>query len=185
MIKIRHARLEEKRKTYEWLCLSDTAGMHMGEPDYPESPIPSWEEFQEDFADFYFKEESRNLGSVMIIENDSVEIGCLCYACFHLQCGCAELDIWLNSRKYCGHGYGTTALRMLVDYLKEKYNIRKFIIRPSEKNSRAIRAYEKVGFRRVSDKETTIKRYLKEEFVKKYGNGDYGFENTAVLTLEF
>lgn len=122
MIKIRHARLDEKKKTYEWLCLSDTAGMHMGEPNYPESPIPNWEEFQEDFADYYYKEESQNLGSG-------------------------------------------------------------FIIRPSEKNSRAIKAYEKAGFRRVNDKKATINSFLREEFAGEYGNGDYGFENTAVLIL--
>ena len=35
MVKIRHADISEKHKTYEWLCLSDTASMHMGEPDFP------------------------------------------------------------------------------------------------------------------------------------------------------
>jgi diamine N-acetyltransferase len=52
MITIRHANIAEKKKTYNWLCLSDTADMHMGEPDYPESPIPDWLQFQEDFRDF-------------------------------------------------------------------------------------------------------------------------------------
>lgn len=184
MIIIRHARLDEKKKTYEWLCLSDTAQMHMGEPDYPESPVPDWNMFQEDFEDFYYREESQNLGSVMLIEKDSVEIGCLCYACFHLQPRIAELDVWLNSRKYCGKGYGTIALEMLVDYLRESKMIKKFIIRPSVKNIRAIKAYEKVGFRRVNQKEYTIKKYLREEYVAKFGDGDYGFEDTLILTLE-
>mgnify|MGYP001454459278 CR=1 FL=1 len=34
MISIRHARVDEKHKTYTWLCLSDTASMHMGGTGY-------------------------------------------------------------------------------------------------------------------------------------------------------
>lgn len=67
MIRIRHADITEMHKTYEWLCLSDTASMHMGELDYPNSPIPSWEEFKEDFEDFYYQDETREKGSVMIV----------------------------------------------------------------------------------------------------------------------
>jgi len=184
MISIRHARLDEKHKTYEWLCLSNTSNMHMGKPDYPESPIPDWKQFQEDFEDFYYTEDNQHLGSVMIIEKDIEEIGCLCYACFHLQPKSAELDIWLNNKNYCGNGFGTDALNNLVEYLKNKKGINKFIIRPSEKNIRAIKAYEKVGFKRVKDKENAIKQYLVEKYIEKYGDGDYGFENTAVLIME-
>lgn len=184
MIQIRHAKISEKEKTYQWLCLSDTASMHMGEPDYPESPIPDWYQFQEDFEDFYYLESGRQKGSVMIIENDEEEIGCLCYACFHLKPNTAELDVWLKEKKYCGEGLGPQALQLLVRYLKKTQNIKKFIIRPSEKNSRAIAAYEKVGFTRSSDKENTIKEYLKKEYLEDYGAGDYGFINTAVLIME-
>lgn len=183
LISIRHATLEEKYKTFEWLCLSDTASLHMGEPDYPESPIPDWNQFQNDFEDFYYQEEHQNLGSVMIISNDDDEIGCLCYACFHLIPQSAELDIWLNKREHCGKGYGTTALQKMIEYLKSEKGINKFIIRPSEKNTRAIRAYEKVGFKRVHDKIGTIKTYLLPDYIDVYGNGDYGFEDTAVLEL--
>ena len=109
MLKIRHANLTEKHKTYEWLCLSDTASMHMGAPDYPNSPAPTWAEFNEDFEDFYYVEKGRTKGSVMIIEEDGAEIGCLCYACFHLQPDKAELDIWLNAKEHCGKGAGTKA----------------------------------------------------------------------------
>ncbi|HOA81500.1 MAG TPA: hypothetical protein PKK61_10640 [Defluviitaleaceae bacterium] len=98
MVKIRHADISEKHKTYEWLCLSDTASMHMGEPDFPNNPIPSWEEFNEGFEDFYYQEETREKGSVMIIQDGDEEIGCVCYACFHLKPQKAELDIWLKEK---------------------------------------------------------------------------------------
>lgn len=184
MIRIRHANVEEKKKTYEWLALSDTACMHMGEPDYPGSPAPDWQEFQEDFEDFYYLESGKNKGAVMIIENDGEEIGCLCYACFHLKPGRAELDIWLKEKRLCGHGYGTEALLQLIQYLSDELFIERFIIRPSEKNQRAIAAYEKVGFVRARDKAQTVKDYLSEEYLEEYGEGDYGFQNTAVLIKE-
>lgn len=184
MIKIRHAKITEKDKTYNWLCLSDTASMHMGEPDYSESPIPDWTQFQHDFEDFYYLESGKSKGSVMIIENNEEEIGCLCYACFHLKPNRAELDIWFKAKKYCGKGYGPQALQQLIRHLRDVQNVNKFIIRPSEKNLRAISAYEKVGFIRAIDKENTINEYLLKEYIDEYGTGDYGFENTAVLIKE-
>ncbi|HEX2956032.1 MAG TPA: GNAT family N-acetyltransferase [Chitinispirillaceae bacterium] len=184
MIQIRHATISEKEKTYNWLCLSDTTSMHMGEPDYPESPIPDWQQFQDDFEDFYYLESGRDKGSVMIIENDGEEIGCLCYARFHLKPYRAELDIWFKAKVYCGKGYGPQALQRLIKYLTEKQNVKKFLIRPSEKNLRAIAAYEKAGFIRAANKESAIDEFLNKKFTDEYGAGDYGFENTAVLTLE-
>ncbi len=184
MITIRHANLAEKYKTFEWLSLSDTAGLHMGEPDYPENPILDWDQFQNNFEDFYYQTEHQELGSVMIISHEQEEIGCLCYACFHLQSNWAELDIWLNKKEKCGKGYGTAALRKLIEYLKMEKGIEKFMIRPSEKNTRAIRAYEKAGFKRVHDKESAVKDYMAPEYLSVYGDGDYGFQNTAVFVIE-
>jgi diamine N-acetyltransferase len=183
MVEIRHADITEKYKTYEWLCLSDTAPMHMGEPDYPNNPIPSWDEFEGGFEDFYYQEATRGKGSVMIIQHDGEEIGCLCYACFHLKPQKAELDIWLKGKGYCGNGNGTKALKALCDYLESNYNMKEYIIRPSVKNYRAVRAYEKVGFKKVqeNEKEKMINEFLLPEFLSEYGDGDYGFEDTAIL----
>lgn len=183
MIALRHACLDEKQKTYEWLCLSNTAQLHMGEPDYTENPIPDQKEFNEDFADLFFTEETRGSGAVMIVENNQEEIGCLCYTCFHLQKQCAELDIWMKDLKFCGKGYGPRALRLLIEYLKSDLGVCKMIIRPSEKNINAIKAYEKVGFQRSVDKLKTIEEFLLPESIKRYGSGDYGLNRTAVLHL--
>lgn len=184
MIKIRHARPDEKKKIYEWLCLSDTTSMHSGPPDYPDIPIPDWETFQNDFEDFYFQESGQNKGSVIIIENDRKEIGCVCYACFHLNNNKAELDIWMKARQYCGKGFGPVALQKVIEYLQKEKGIQKFLIRPSEKNNRAIKAYEKAGLHRALNKKETIEKYLLPEYLDQHGNGDYGFENTAVLIRE-
>ncbi len=184
MVTLRHARLDEREKTYQWLCLSDITPLAMGAPDYPESPVPTREQFLEDFDEFYYTESGREAGSVLIIENNGEEIGCLCYTCFHLRPGRAELDIWLKEKRYCGRGLGSEALRVLVKYLESERNIHKFLIRPSVRNIRAIRAYEKAGFRHAADPGATVDEYLTEKYKRLYGDGDYGFENTAVLTQE-
>lgn len=184
MIRIRHARPDERKKTYEWLCHSDTTQFHMGPPNFPEHPVPSWEEFCDDFEPFYFEESEMKQGSVMIIMQDDEEVGCICYACFHLNPKMAELDIWLKSQSYCHKGIGTKAIKLLCAYLNAKISIESFIIRPSEKNIHAIRAYEKSGFVKVKDedKQMTVQSFLLKEYLDVYGNGDYGLEETAVLT---
>lgn len=183
MIAIRPAGLAEKHKTYAWLCLSDTTPLHMGEPDFPESPVPDWEQFQADFEDFYYLPEGKNRGAVMIVSDGAEEIGCLCYACFHLRPRRAELDIWLKDRAHCGRGLGTMALVEMVKYLRTVLGIEHCFIRPSEKNLRAIRAYEKAGFARVPDKRAAVEEFLLSEYLEQYGEGDYGEAGTAVLTL--
>ncbi|QQO11040.1 GNAT family N-acetyltransferase [Breznakiella homolactica] len=184
MITLRHARPDEKRKAYEWLCHSDITASCMGPPDFPGQPVPDWEQFQEDFQDFYFSKEGRDKGSVMVIEHNGDEIGCVCYACYHVKNRKAEIDIWMRSSEYCGKGYGSRSIKMLMEYLRDARGLHQFIIRPSERNTRAIRAYEKAGFRRPPDKNAAVRRFLKEEYLEELGPGDYGPDETAVLILE-
>ncbi|MFQ3675712.1 MAG: GNAT family N-acetyltransferase [Endomicrobiia bacterium] len=180
---IRHATIEEKRKVYEWLCCSDTTGLHLGEPNYPECPVPTWEEFLEEFQDFYFLESGRNKASIMIIENNSTEIGCVCYKMFYLKNNRAELSIWLNSKKFLGYGLGRQALRLVMRYLQKNYSVKQFILRPSVKNVAAINVYKKLGFKIVpeKDKYRVINDFIKPEFIKSCIDGDYGFDNSAIM----
>lgn len=181
MIKLRHATLDERRKTYDWYC-------HMAEQDtacqWVEGDVYTWATYKEDFEDFYFEEAGQSKGSVMIIENDGEEIGCVCYACFHLKPQSAELDIWLKDETETGKGYGTQALKALVDYLKSEKNITRFIIRPLRVNERAIKAYSKVGFRKVTDAQTTINAYMKPPYIEVYGNETEHGNNTVLMVMD-
>jgi diamine N-acetyltransferase len=64
-------------------------------------------------------------------------------------CRQVELDIWMKSEAFCGKGYGTDALEALCGYLHERFGVSQFMVQPSARNPRAIRAYEKVGFHRL------------------------------------
>jgi len=181
MISIRHAALDERKKTYEWYC---NIAEQDNEKKWTVGQEYTWEEYVEDFEDYYFEKSGRKRGAVMIIEEDGEEIGCMCYSCFHLKPSAAELDIWMRDEKYCEKGRGTKAIELLIEYLKKEQDMKKFLIRPAGRNLRAIRAYEKAEFRHVKDKKAAIDAYLLEEYKEVYGDGDYGFENTAVMVLE-
>src|SRR5690606_2488325 len=60
----------------------------------------------------------------------------------------AEVAIILD-KPYWGRGLGTEALRLLVRYAFTEVNLHRLHLSVHAFNPRAIRAYEKVGFRRV------------------------------------
>ena len=60
----------------------------------------------------------------------------------------AGIDIFLSSA-FQGQGYGTDAVRTLARYLLEVRGHHRLTIDPATSNARAIRTYEKVGFKPV------------------------------------
>ncbi|HXG26896.1 MAG TPA: GNAT family protein [Candidatus Binatia bacterium] len=60
----------------------------------------------------------------------------------------AGIDIFMHSR-FQGRGLGTDAVRTLARYLIEARGHHRLTIDPAASNARAIRAYEKVGFKPV------------------------------------
>jgi aminoglycoside 6'-N-acetyltransferase len=60
----------------------------------------------------------------------------------------AGIDIYLTTSRH-GEGLGTEALRLLARYLLEERGHHRLTIDPASDNAAAIRAYERVGFRRV------------------------------------
>jgi RimJ/RimL family protein N-acetyltransferase len=70
-------------------------------------------------------------------------------------CGWNDID-WKNrravvgiflAREYCGQGLGTSAMSVLVDFLFKEMNINKVALHVYSFNKRAIRSYEKLGFK--------------------------------------
>lgn len=60
----------------------------------------------------------------------------------------AGMDIFLTTSRH-GQGLGTEAVRVLARYLFEERGHHRLTIDPAADNTAAIRAYERVGFRRV------------------------------------
>lgn len=59
----------------------------------------------------------------------------------------AELGIVIGEKAYWGQGYGTDAIRTLLRLAFEEMNLHRVYLVVDEDNLRAIRCYEKCGFR--------------------------------------
>jgi RimJ/RimL family protein N-acetyltransferase len=72
------------------------------------------------------------------------------------NCGLVEIDrhnmtantgIFIGRKEYLGRGYGTEAMRLLVDYGFQYLNLQNIMLNVYEDNPRAIASYKKVGFK--------------------------------------
>lgn len=178
MIELIPAKLEDRRKVYEWGNESDITKCHAGPPDYPENPVATWEEFCCDYVEYYFDDSEPKKGRGFIIMYEKEPVGFISYACFHLKPFIAELDIWMSCSKKCGKGYGTDAIKTLCNYLHKNMGIKEMIMRPSVKNERAIKSYMKAGFEKSN---RVPEDYLLDEYVFMYGGGDYGKGGDVLL----
>ena len=59
----------------------------------------------------------------------------------------AELGITIGDQDYWSRGYGTDAIRTMLELAFYQMNLHRVALRVHADNARAIRAYEKVGFR--------------------------------------
>ncbi|MEM8859559.1 MAG: GNAT family N-acetyltransferase [Chloroflexota bacterium] len=171
-ITLRPATQNDRRDIYRWLTASDVTAAMMGPPTFPDVPIPTWGEFCEDYAPHFFDRSRPHWGCSFIIEVNGKAVGHINYDGLDTERSIAELDIWLRSQDYCGHGYGTDAMVALMRHLHANFAVETFIVRPSRRNQRAICAYEKTGFR--------PSQLAIADQVSAYGNGDYA----DTITLE-
>ena len=131
----------------------------------------SCDQFCEDYGPHFFDGTRQEVGRSFIIEVDGEGVGHVNYDGMDLARGQAELDIWLRSSEVCGQGYGSDALVALTRHLHETFGVTEFILRPSRRNTRAMRAYAKAGF--------TLLSLTNEEQARIYGPGDYS--DTVVM----
>jgi RimJ/RimL family protein N-acetyltransferase len=61
----------------------------------------------------------------------------------------AELGIGIGEHDCWGEGYGTEATRLVIDYAFTVLGLHNVMLRVFSYNERAIRAYQKVGFREI------------------------------------
>lgn len=165
MVTLRPSRESDRRDVFEWLAGSDATPSMLGPPLFPEVPAPTWDEFNSDYTPNFFDQSTPQLESSYIIELAGEPIGQINYEIRETPERLAELDIWLRSLNDTGHGYGTDALVTLTDHICRTLGVRTFLIRPSARNPRAMRAYHKAGFDAVP--------MSAEEQADRFGAGDY------------
>lgn len=141
-VQLRFAGPNDKRKIFDWAVHSNLSG----EIFNTDHPAPSWEEFDEDYASYYFDGTQPLSGRCFIIVFQGEDIGQINYNSIDMHSHSTEIDIWLADRRYTCRGLGTQAILLLCQYLKKELNIRTIYMAPSAKNIYAVRAYRKAGF---------------------------------------
>lgn len=61
--------------------------------------------------------------------------------------GTAELGIFIGDEDHLSHGYGSEAIKLLLDFGFNQLNLNNIMLKAISFNKRALRAYEKCGFK--------------------------------------
>lgn len=146
-LSLRRAHLLDRPRIYDWVTRSDLAANTMGAPLYPERPIPTLDEFSAKYVNAYFDGTRPYAGRVFVIVVGGDEIGCVSHGPVDLLNDVVELDIWLAERRLTSRGLGSEALVLLADWMQSNYGVNRFLVRPSRRNVRALRAMRRAGFR--------------------------------------
>lgn len=146
-VNLRRARLLDRPRIYEWLTQSDLTSSMMGGTLFPDHPVPTLAEFAADYVNAYFEGTRPYAGRMFVISSGGDEIGCVSHGPIDLLNDVVELDIWLAERRVTGRGLGSEALVLLADWLQANYGVNRFLVRPSRRNVRALRAMRRAGFR--------------------------------------
>ncbi len=177
IVKLRPAVISDRQNVFLWLTRSDLTSSMLGPPDYPEHPVPSWEEFIDDYKLHFFDSSGDGKGRNFIIIVDNQEAGVIGYDLLDKEKDRVVLDIWMAGEKYCGKGYGSDAINILCNYIHETYSITSFLISPSARNKRAIAVYSRCGFKYVSI-------ITREDQEREFGLSEYDDNVIMIKTIE-
>ncbi|NLP44954.1 MAG: GNAT family N-acetyltransferase [Peptococcaceae bacterium] len=81
-----------------------------------------------------------------ILDMDKNLIGSIGFEQVNTPARSAKLYIGIGKSEYWGKGYGYDAMNTFINYLFNQWNFRRLTVETWEKNIRAIKCYEKLGF---------------------------------------
>jgi diamine N-acetyltransferase len=85
-------------------------------------------------------------------ESDWIPIGNCGFNEIDWRVRAAEVGIFIGEKQYWNQGYGTTAMRLLLQHGFNTLNLNRIWLQVYQTNPRAIRSYEKAGFIREGSK---------------------------------
>ena len=90
---------------------------------------------------------SEKYNFAMVLKDTDTLIGNISLMKVHDVNRTAELGIFIGDENYLSRGYGSEAIMLLLDYAFNFINLNNIMLRVYDYNKRAIRAYEKCGFK--------------------------------------
>lgn len=131
-------------------------------------------QIKEDWKPHYFSDKSPYSGRCFAILKGNTPIGNPIGMINHSRIDrdnrSTDIDMVIGQKKDWGQGYGTDALRTFVRYLFDRFELNRIWLGAYTYNKRAIRAYEKAGFK-------------KEGLLREDAWVDGKFVDTVVLSL--
>ena len=94
-----------------------------------------------------FLDGSPDTNRYVILDQNDLLIGTIGFKEINIPCRTATLFIVLGNKAYWGKGYGTDSLITFARYLFTQWNFHRISLDTWDGNIRAIKAYEKVGFK--------------------------------------
>jgi diamine N-acetyltransferase len=146
-VSLRRATLADRPRAHAWLAASDLTPGAMGLPLYPDHPPPSYAQFCEDYEPYFFEGSRPFNGRGFVIQTEGADVGFLVHRRIDLLRDVVELDLWLAERRHSGRGLGSEALALACEWLQQNRGVNRFLMRPSRRNVRAVRAIRRAGFR--------------------------------------
>ena len=105
------------------------------------------------------KEENNEFYKRLMIEIDSKKVGEMM---FRIESNIAEIGIKICDFTYQNKGYGTKALKLLINYLFHQRFVEKIVLNTNLSNTRAQHVYESLGFKKLGIRENSWKNQLGE-----------------------
>lgn len=148
-VALRAARPADAAQVWRWLAQSDLTPRRLGAPHFPEHPVPSFAAFSNDFASHFFNGSLPYEGRGFLIYSLAQQrnVGFISHDRLDVLNDVTCLDLWLADSSVCGHGFGSEAIDLLCRWLQAQRGVNRFLLRPSRRNVRALRALRRAGFR--------------------------------------
>ena len=143
-VRLREKQVEDAPRDYEWRRDIELAAYDATRPI-----TMSYKTFAKTMSE-ELRRTSKHRRTYAIEEIDGgTHIGNVMYYGYDSLLREAELGITIGVRGYWGRGYGTDAVRTLLELAFEELELRRMYLHTLTSNGRAQRAFEKAGFRRT------------------------------------
>lgn len=178
-IALRRATPDDRERVWHWLAAGELTAQRFGAPWFPELPPPTFDQFLRRFPDCMFdgSQPFEGRGFVLCESASGAEIGFICHHRLDLLKDITCIDLWLAQASHSGLGVGSEAIRLICDWIRRERGISRFVLRPSRRNTRALRAGRRAGFRTTDLPLPQMREKL------GLGEGDYSDELLMFLAL--
>lgn len=139
-------------------------------------PLPINEDMEKEWYKEYCKNKETHRGFNLAIETKEGKfLGTLGANHIYSKNRVAEVGIFIGDKEYLGKGYGSDAMMLLLKLLFDEMNINKVSLKVFGFNKRAIKSYEKCGFKTEAVSRESIYRFGKyhDEYVMSILKDDF------------